>query len=69
LAEALDPAAPWTLLGAPLDALLAALPDRQIETQLSPHVHLLGERIVIGKKAHIAPGVVLEGPLWVGDEV
>ena len=68
-AAAWDPSAPWALLGAPLDALLAALPDRQIASELGPHVHLIGERIVIGKGARIAPGVVLQGPLWIGDEV
>jgi NDP-sugar pyrophosphorylase family protein len=69
LAEAWDPAAPWALLGAPLDALLAALPARAIGSELSPHVHLVGDRIVIGRGARIAPAVVLEGPLWLGEDV
>jgi NDP-sugar pyrophosphorylase family protein len=69
LAAAWDPAAPWALLGEPLDAMLADLPKEQLETPLSPHVHLIGERIVIGKGARIAPAVVLEGPLWIGEDV
>jgi bifunctional UDP-N-acetylglucosamine pyrophosphorylase / glucosamine-1-phosphate N-acetyltransferase len=69
LGAAWDPRAPWALLGAPLDAMLAALPERAIESALSEHVHLSGDRIVIGKGARIAPGVVLEGPLWLGEDV
>jgi NDP-sugar pyrophosphorylase family protein len=69
LAEAWDAAAPWALLGTPLDALLAALPSQAIESALQPDVHLLGDRIVIGKGARIGPGVVLEGPLWLGEDV
>jgi NDP-sugar pyrophosphorylase family protein len=69
LAAAWDPSAPWALLGAPLDALLAALPARAIASPIPEGVHLVGERIVIGKGARIAPGVMLEGPLWLGDDV
>ena len=69
LEEAWDPAAPWALLGAPLDALLAALPSQRIESALQPDVHLIGDRIVIGKGVRIAPAVVLEGPLWIGEDV
>ena len=69
MAEAWDAEAPWGLLGAPLDELLAALPSEAIESALQPDVHLLGDRIVIGKGARIAPGVVLEGPLWIGRDV
>ena len=74
LAAAWDPSAPWALLGAPLDALLDALieavaPERRVESQLHPHVHLMDDRIVIGKGARIAPSVVLEGPLVIGDDV
>ena len=68
-ASAWDPSAPWALLGAPLDALLDALPSQAIESALSPDVHLLGDRIVIGKGARIGPSVLLEGPLWVGEDV
>jgi NDP-sugar pyrophosphorylase family protein len=69
LAAAWDPSAPWALLDAPLDALLAALPDRDLAEPPGPHVHLAGARIVIGRGARIAPGVVLEGPLWLGEDV
>jgi NDP-sugar pyrophosphorylase family protein len=69
LAQAWDPSAPWALLGGPLDALLATLPDRDLAEPVGAHVHLLGGRIVIGRGARIAPGVVLEGPLWLGDDV
>ena len=69
LAQAWDPQAPWALLGAPLDAFLAELPSQAIESALSPDVHLAGDRIVIGKGARIAPGVMLEGPLWLGEDV
>ena len=69
LAAAWDPAAPWALLGAPLDALLEAVQARDIGTPLDPGVHLVGERIRIGKNARIAPGAMLEGPLWLGDDV
>jgi NDP-sugar pyrophosphorylase family protein len=67
--SAWDASAPWALLGAPLDALLAELPSQAIESALSPDVHLSGDRIVIGKGARIAPGVTLEGPLWLGEDV
>jgi NDP-sugar pyrophosphorylase family protein len=69
LAAAWDAAAPWRLLGAPLDALLADLPGRAIASELGPDVYLRGERIVIGEGASIGPGVVLEGPLWIGEDV
>ena len=69
LAAAWDPSAPWALLGAPLDAMLAELPERELGTEIGAHVHLFGPRIVIGKGVRIAPGVVLEGPLFVGDGV
>ena len=69
LAAAFDPTAPWNLLGAPLDALLADLPARAIASDLEADVYLRGERIVIGEGASIGPGVVLEGPLWIGDDV
>jgi NDP-sugar pyrophosphorylase family protein len=68
LAAAFDPARPWDLLGEPLDALLAALPSERLETPIPPGVHLLGDRIVIGKGVHLAPGAVLEGPLFIGED-
>ena len=67
LAASYDPLRPWDLLGAPLDTLLAALPSSQLATRLPPEVHLLGDRIVIGRGVRVLPGAVLEGPLVIGD--
>jgi UDP-N-acetylglucosamine diphosphorylase / glucose-1-phosphate thymidylyltransferase / UDP-N-acetylgalactosamine diphosphorylase / glucosamine-1-phosphate N-acetyltransferase / galactosamine-1-phosphate N-acetyltransferase len=64
-----DPDAPWALLGEPLDEVLARLPSAAIAVRLLPEVHLAGDRIVIGRGARIHPGVVLEGPLYVGEDV
>jgi UDP-N-acetylglucosamine diphosphorylase / glucose-1-phosphate thymidylyltransferase / UDP-N-acetylgalactosamine diphosphorylase / glucosamine-1-phosphate N-acetyltransferase / galactosamine-1-phosphate N-acetyltransferase len=64
-----DPDAPWTLLGDALDAVLASLPSSDIQTGLSPDVHLAGDRIVIGKGTRIHPSVVIEGPVFIGREV
>jgi len=68
-AASFDPDAPWALLGEPLDAVLAGLPSAAIAVRLLPEVHLAGDRIAIGRGARIHPGVVLEGPLWVGEDV
>jgi bifunctional UDP-N-acetylglucosamine pyrophosphorylase/glucosamine-1-phosphate N-acetyltransferase len=68
-AAGFDPAAPWALLGEPLDALLAALPVERIDGRVSPGAQLLGERIVVGKGSRIAHGVVIEGPIWIGEDV
>jgi acetyltransferase-like isoleucine patch superfamily enzyme len=76
LTAAWDPSAPWALLGAPLDALLAALLGKQLDQPPTaelvarhPGVHFAGKGFVIGKGASIAPGAMLEGPLWIGDDV
>jgi NDP-sugar pyrophosphorylase family protein len=68
-AERYDPQAPWALLGEPLDEVLAALPSSAIEIDLSPDIHLLGDRIVIGAGTRILPGAVIEGPVWIGRDV
>ena len=68
-AASFDPDAPWALLGGPLDAALARLPSAAIAVRLLPEVHLAGDRIAIGRGARIHPGVVLEGPLYVGEDV
>ncbi len=68
-AASFDPDAPWALLGEPLDAVLAGLPSAAIAVRLLPEVHLAGDRIAIGRGARIHPGVVLEGPLYVGEDV
>jgi NDP-sugar pyrophosphorylase family protein len=68
-ASRFDPAAPWELLGEPLDEVLAALPSSEILGQLSPDVHLTGDRIVICPGARIHPTVVIEGPVYIGRDV
>lgn len=62
-------ATPWALLGKPLDEVLEALPSEDIRTGLSPDVHLVGDRIVVGKGSRIAPGATLEGPIFIGEDV
>ena len=69
LAARFDPAAPWGLLGEPLDELLDALPSAAIEISLSPDIHLVGDRIAIGKGTRIHPGAVIEGPIAIGRDV
>lgn len=66
LAAAHDPERPWALLGAPFDALLAALPSQRIEVALDPRVVVAGDRVAIGKGTRIAAGVTLEGPVRIG---
>ncbi len=68
LDRAFDAARPWELLGAPLDALLAGLPSERLGTPIPPGVHLMGDRICIGKGVKLYPGCVLEGPLVIGDD-
>jgi NDP-sugar pyrophosphorylase family protein len=65
---AYQPERPWELLGEPLDELLASLPSERLETPIPPGVHLLGDRIVIGKGVRLMPGAVLEGPLYLGED-
>ena len=60
---------PWTLLDTPLEELLAALPSAEILGRVHPGAHLLGDRIVLGKGSRIAPGAVVEGPIWIGEDV
>jgi len=64
-----DPSAPWALLGEPLDRLFAALPGERIDTAVGPDIRLLGHHIVLGKGTRIAPGVVIEGPVYIGEDV
>jgi UDP-N-acetylglucosamine diphosphorylase / glucose-1-phosphate thymidylyltransferase / UDP-N-acetylgalactosamine diphosphorylase / glucosamine-1-phosphate N-acetyltransferase / galactosamine-1-phosphate N-acetyltransferase len=63
-----DAAAPWMLLGEPLDEVLAGLPSSDIQGQLSPEVHLAGDRIVICAGARIHPTAVIEGPVFIGHD-
>jgi hypothetical protein len=60
---------PWTLLDAPLEALFATLPSAQVLGRVHPGAHLVGDRIVLGKGSRIAPGAVVEGPIWIGEDV
>ena len=68
-ASRFDPDAPWSLLGAALAEVLAGLPSSDIQTGLSPDVHLAGDRIVICRGARIHPSVVIEGPVFIGQDV
>jgi NDP-sugar pyrophosphorylase family protein len=68
IAALYDPRAPWALLGTPLDEWFAGLASR-IDIGLSPDVRILGDGIVIGKGTRIAAHVVLEGPIWIGEDV
>ena len=67
--ELYQPEAPWDLLGQGLDQVLTALPSSAIDSPLSPEVHLLGDRIVIGPGASIQPGALIEGPIYIGRDV
>lgn len=64
-----DPLAPWSLLGAPLERALGALPSEAIEIRLSGDFHLSGDRIAIGRGTRIHPGAVIEGPVRIGRDV
>lgn len=68
-AERYDPEAPWTLLGDPLDEILAGLPSSDIRIKASPDFHLAGDRIVICPGTRIHPGAVIEGPVFIGRDV
>ena len=67
--DAYDPEAPWSLLGDPLDALLATLPDRHFEIETREGVFIEGASIVVGPGTDIAPGALIEGPAWIGRDV
>lgn len=67
--DAWNPDLPWQLLGDPLDAVLAGLPDRQIGIQVTEGAFLRGAAIVVGEGTEIAPGVMIEGPAWIGSGV
>jgi NDP-sugar pyrophosphorylase family protein len=68
-ASQFDSSAPWKLLDEPLDQILAGLPSSDIQGQLSPEVHLSGDRIVICPGARIHPTAVIEGPIYIGRDV
>lgn len=65
---AFDPQAPWSLLGAPLERALAALPSQRLEIAVPADAHLLGDGIVIGAGTRILPGAVIEGPIHIGKD-
>ncbi len=64
-----DSKGPWTLLDTPIEELLAALPSAEILGRVHPGAHLVGNQIVLGKGSRIAPGAVVEGPIWIGEDV
>ncbi len=66
--EKYDVLRPWDLLGAPLDQVLHDLPVESLLSPILPGVHLSGEHIVVGKGVRIAPGVTLQGPLFIGED-
>jgi len=68
-AERFDPVAPWALLGEPLDEVLAALPSARLEGILPPDPHISGDRVVIGRGSRIHDTAVIEGPVWIGQDV
>ena len=65
----IDDAAPWTALGEPLDRALAELPSQRLDVRLPPDIHLIGDRIAIGKGTRILPGAIIEGPAFIGEDV
>jgi NDP-sugar pyrophosphorylase family protein len=64
-----DSLRPWQLLADAIEAFLASLPSSEIHGRVHPGAHLLGDRIVLGKGSRVAPGAVLEGPIWIGEDV
>jgi bifunctional N-acetylglucosamine-1-phosphate-uridyltransferase/glucosamine-1-phosphate-acetyltransferase GlmU-like protein len=68
-ASRLDPEAPWSLLGDPLDEILDALPSDDVRIHLLPDVHLTGAHIVICPGTRIHPTAVIEGPVYIGRDV
>ncbi|HVR96319.1 MAG TPA: hypothetical protein VMW27_06885 [Thermoanaerobaculia bacterium] len=68
-AARIDPAAPWSLLGDPLDEILEGLPSDDVQVRVLPEVSLVGDRIVICPGTRIHPGVVIEGPVFIGRDV
>lgn len=67
--DAYDPEAPWALLGDPLDDLLSSLPDRHFAIETRDGVWIEGDSIVVGAGTEIAPGALIEGPVWIGSDV
>jgi bifunctional N-acetylglucosamine-1-phosphate-uridyltransferase/glucosamine-1-phosphate-acetyltransferase GlmU-like protein len=57
----------WSALGERLAAYLAAWPAWERLTAVPAGVHLLGERIAIGRGCHLEPGAVIVGPALIGD--
>jgi NDP-sugar pyrophosphorylase family protein len=68
-APAYDAERPWRLLEEPLEEILAALPDAALGGRVHPGAFLLGNGIAIGKGTRVAPGAVIEGPVWIGEDV
>lgn len=61
-----DPDAPWTLLGAPLDEILAGLEVIGEGTRVHPSAVIEGP-VWIGRGVDIRPGAYVRGGSWIGD--
>lgn len=69
-ASLLAPDAPvWRALGEHLASYLAAWTRWNIESELHPGVHLLGDRISIARGCRIEPGAVIVGPAVIDEGV
>lgn len=69
-AEIFDRSRPvWEALGERLKAFFENQDRWEILTDLHPGVHLLGDRISIGRGCRIEPGAVIVGPAILGDGV
>ena len=68
-ASRFNPAAPWELLGEPLDEILAACRRARSTASSRRTSTSLGDRIVICPGARIHPTAVIEGPVYIGRDV
>lgn len=59
----------WTALGERLRTAVEAYGKWSIASPVPAGVHLLGERIAIGRDCRIEPGAVIVGPAVIGDRV
>ena len=65
----LESGAVWEALGDRLKSFFEDFPRWEILSDLHPGVHLLGERISIGRDCRIEPGAVIIGPAVLADNV
>lgn len=64
--DAVDPEAPWDLLGEALEAVCAGLPEREVEGEVADGAFLRGTGVVVCAGGTVAPGALIEGPAWIG---